>query len=267
MKHRSYIGFVIVAAALFSLPQLSHDLRSLKDNVGSRLHRELLHTFFNLPAGGPSAAAPVARPAEALFASCPKGKSAAAPAKPWKGEAGRRPETRPAGKAPEESAMIGDPAQDPISPPARGGSKGTAGATALLPRVKVEAEVAMIIPPDKGIDPRGLAKAIEQRVAALEGAKHVRAEGVRVGYAAGTHFESKGPEWQKATEDIFRQLNGSLPGAYEFHVVRDGAKTKVLKIKCNECPGAAPRTPRAPRQAPAVAPLPAPVAPAEWAGE
>jgi hypothetical protein len=33
MKHRSVIAYIIVAAALFSLPQLSHDLRALKGAV------------------------------------------------------------------------------------------------------------------------------------------------------------------------------------------------------------------------------------------
>src|SRR5215213_7775129 len=84
MKHRSVIAFVIVAAALFSLPQLSHDLQALKGAVGARLHRELLHAFLNLPAGEPTSAAPVARTNENLLASCPQGKSGAAVAKSGK---------------------------------------------------------------------------------------------------------------------------------------------------------------------------------------
>src|SRR5215213_68217 len=113
MKHRSVIAFVIVAAALFSLPQLSHDLQSLKGAVGARLHSELLHAFLNLPAGEPTAVvAPAGRPAESLLASCPQEKSGAAASK--SGKAGGRAEGRTGGKSFEQSAMIGDPAHDPI---------------------------------------------------------------------------------------------------------------------------------------------------------
>src|SRR5205085_8522525 len=91
MKHRSVIAFVIVAAALFSLPQLSHDLHELKGAVGMRLHRELLHAFLNLPADEPTAVAtPVMRPAESLLASCPRARSAASGAKGRQVEAGVR---------------------------------------------------------------------------------------------------------------------------------------------------------------------------------
>src|SRR5215213_8192589 len=98
MKHRSVIAFVIVAAALFSLPQLSHELQAMKGAVGSRLHRELLHAFLSLPAGGPTAtAAPsTAAPAERMLASCTNQKSGA---KPGRVEAGGRAEGRTGGKS------------------------------------------------------------------------------------------------------------------------------------------------------------------------
>ena len=270
MKHRSVIAFVIVAAALFSLPQLSHDLRALKGEVGARLHRELLHAFLNLPAGEPTAAAPAARPAETLLASCTKEKSGAPAAKTAKVEARGRIDSRAGGKTVEQSAMIGDPVNDPINNLASVGIEKAAGkAAAALPEFKVETEVAMIIPPDSGIDPRGFASALASSEATREEAKQLRfeAEGLRVAYATAARFEAKGPEWQKATQDAVRKLNGSLPGAYEFRVVRDGAKAKVLKFKCGDCPATAPRAPRAPRQVPAGAPLPSPFTTAEWAGE
>src|SRR5215211_9228618 len=90
MKHRSVIAFVIVVAALFSLPQLSHDLQALKGAVGSRLHRELLHAFLSLPAGEPTSAVTVATPSDNLLASCTKENSDAAAAKSGKvGATGR----------------------------------------------------------------------------------------------------------------------------------------------------------------------------------
>ncbi|HEX8145658.1 MAG TPA: hypothetical protein VF591_00530 [Pyrinomonadaceae bacterium] len=267
MKHRSVIAFVIVAAALFSLPQLSHDLRALKGAVATALHRELLHTFLNLPAGEPTAAAPAARPAETLLASCTKGKSGAPAAKAAKVEASGRAERKSA----EQTAMIGDPASDPINQVASAEINESADrVVASLPELKVETtEVAMIVPPDGGIDPRSLANRLTSvEVARAEADKlRVEAEGLRVAYAAAALSRANGPEWQKATEEAARKLDGALPGSYEFRVVRDGAKTKVLKFKCGECPAGAPRLPRAPRQVAVDVLAPAPVVQSLSAGE
>ena len=82
-----------------------------------------------------------------------------------------------------------------------------------------------------------------------------------------TRFEAQSPEWQRATEEAVRNLKGSLSGTYEFRVLREGAKVKVLKFKCGDCPATTPRQPRAPRQAPPSAPLPVTFTSAEWAGE
>ena len=267
MKHRSVIAFVFVAAALFSLPRLSHELQAMKGAVGSRLHRELLQTFLNLPAGGPVAtAAPAARPAETLLASCTNQKSGAPAAKPGRVEAGGRAEGRTGGRNVEQRAMIGDPNNDPINNRASVDfGKASDEAVASLVGRKVEAEVAMIIPPENGIDPRGLSNVIASRDVA-----RVEAEGLRVAYAAAVSAEGKSPEWQKAAEEAFRKLNAAQPGAYEFRVVRDGAKGRVLKFKCADCPAPAPRLTRLPRQVAVSVPLPAPVAPnapAETAGE
>lgn len=271
MKHRSVIAFVIVAAALFALPQLSHDLRELKGEVGSRLHRELLHAFVNLPAGEPTAAVvPAVRPAESLLASCTKGEHAGT-AKGVRAEATGRAAGRTAEKDYEQSAMIGDPKNDPINEVARAEIKEAAvEAVATLPEVKVASEVAMLIPPDAGIDPRAVTSSfVSSDVSRLDADKfRAEAQGLRVAYATAARFEAQSPEWQKATEEAVRKLN-ALPGTYEFRVVRDGSKTKVLKFKCGDCPAAAPRQPRAPRQAPAPGPMP-PVAAftsAEWASE
>lgn len=262
MKHRSVIAFVIVAAALFSLPQLSHDLQALKGAVGARLHRELLHAFLNLPAGEPTAAAPVARPAEMLLASCTPQKRSGAPT----AKSARAESTGGHGRSEEQTAMIGDPQHDPINQVASVKLKEAADrVVATLPELEVETEVAMIIPPEYGIDPRGIANDRKGNdVVRVEANKlRVRAENLRVAYTTSARLQSKNAEWQKATEDVLRRLDGSLPGVYEFRVVRDGVKTKVLK-RCNECPAS--RLPLAPRQMPAVAP-PAPSAPVEWASE
>ncbi|HWS86179.1 MAG TPA: hypothetical protein VN282_04410 [Pyrinomonadaceae bacterium] len=272
MKHRSVIAFVIVAAALFALPQLSHDLQALKGAAGARLHRELLHAFLSLPAGEPTSAVIVQSPSDNLLASCTKEKSDAAAAKSGKVGAYGRAEGRASGKTSEESAMIGDPAHDPVNKHvASAGVKEAADVVvASLPEIEVEtAEVAMLVPPDSRMDPRAPADTLVVTDAARAEADKLRAEAVslRAAYVTAARVQANGPEWQKATEEAFRRLNGSLPGTYEFRLVRDGAKGKVLKLKCNECPATAPRLTRLPRQAALTMPLPAPVAPAESLGE
>ncbi|MBV8859254.1 MAG: hypothetical protein JOZ02_20140 [Acidobacteria bacterium] len=249
MKHRSVIAFVIIAAALFSLPQLSHDLHALKGAVGARLHRELLHAFLSLPAGEPTAAAPAARPAESLLAFCPKTKSGAQVPKTGRVEASGRA----AGKSFEQGAMLGDPKNDPINNEAKVVVKEADKVFAPLPEVR--GEVAMLIPPDAGIDPRALAHTLTS------------ADGLRVDYSANGRSEAKDFEWQKATEEAVRTLNATLPASYEFRVVRDGAKTKVLRLKCGGCPATTPRAPQQPRQLPAAPPAPVTFTSAEWAGE
>jgi hypothetical protein len=126
----------------------------------------------------------------------------------------------------------------------------------------------MIIPPDAGIDPRAVESPLTSRdVARVEADKlRVEAEGLRVAYFSAARFEAQGAEWQKVTEEAVRKLN-AVPGAYEFRVLRDGAKMKVLKFKCGDCPATAPRLPRAPRPVAAGMPLPAPFALAEWVSE
>lgn len=263
MKHRSVIAFVIVAAALFSLPQLSHDLSALKSEVGARVHRELLYAFLNMPAGEPTAVAePAARPAETLLASCTQQRSVTTGARSGRVGANGRTEGRSEEKAVEESAMLGDPANDPIHHVASARIEKAMGkAVESLP--EVETEVAMIVPPESGIDPRGVASALASSDVARTEAQQFRveAEGLRVAYAAAARFDAKSPEWQKVTEEAVRKLNGSAGGTFEFRVVRDGKQTKVLKFKCNECPATAPRLTRLPRQVALTVPLPEPVAP------
>lgn len=249
MKHRSVIAFVIVAAGLFALPQLSHELQSFKGAVGSRLHRELLQAFLNLPAGAPTAAPASAGHVEPLLASCGTRKSGAPAAKGGRGEAGGRAEGRSTGKTVEQRAMIGDPANDPINNKT----------VAMLP--EVESEVAMIIPPGSGIDPRTFVSTLKAGEVA-----RVEADGLRAAYTAAARSGANAPEWQKAAGDVLRTLNAQ-PGAPEFRFVRDGKQVKARSFKCVECPAPAPRLTRLPRQVALSMPLPAPSAPAETSGE
>ncbi len=249
MKHRSVIAFVIVAAALFAAPQLSHDLQNFKSALGSRLSGELMQAFLSLPPTEGTAAAVASRPAETLFASCTKERPAA---KPKKNDPA--PPSRAAVRAAESTgdqlAMIVEPV--PVSEPWSAAlPAGSLVGAAELPH-KALGEVAMIIPPDSGVDPRGLARA--SGMATREGERRAQklAEDVRVTFAA-TRLEGKGPEWRKVDEALHR-LEETLPGgAYEYRLDRDGSKTRVRKprrVAGANCP-----TPASCASLPAVATL------------
>ncbi len=250
MKHRSVIAFVIVAAALFAAPRLSHDLQSFQNALGARLNGGLMHAFLSLPEGEGAAATVAPRTAETQLASCTKGRPAARqrksdPATPARAEA--------RGDAGDRLAMI-------VEPPVRVSDPWVAALpeAAETPH-KALAELAMIIPPDGGIDPRG-----RVRVAALASADDAAgarklARQVRMTYVA-TRPDAKGVEWRKV-EGALRGLEGTLPGgAFEFRIEREGPKAKVLKVKQGTAVCCPPRpAPRALRPAgvdAAAAPLP-----------
>ena len=259
MKHRSVIAFVIVAAALFAAPQLSHDLQTLRSVLGSRLSGELMQAFLSLSSteGADAAVAPLR--AETQFTICTKGRPAAKQRKNDSAPAPRA-EVRAAETADNQLAMIEEPL--PVSEPWSAALPGGAliGA-AELPHKSLD-EVAMIIPPDSGIDPR---------VAANVSMAQARrwAQDVRVTFNA-TRFEGKSIEWRKADESL-RKLEEKLPGTYEFRLDREGSKTKVLKVKRGTvtcCPLPAPPAPRSVGvDAAAAAPLAAVAMPAAFVSE
>ena len=272
MKHRSVIAFVIVAAALFAAPQLSHDLEALRGAVGARLRGEILHAFLSLPAAeGAATAAP--RRARTMLASCIKEKADAQAAKTRKAEPAGSPraEARSAEGAPGQLAAVVERAGESLALASELVEVPHAFAfveAAEMPRRAPEAEVAMIIPPDSGIDPRGLARLTESAV--REGGRQARraAQEVRHTYVM-ARVERNG-EMQKSGE-VLRGLEESLPAGFEYRIEGDASKAKVVKFKraaCARCPVTpAPVAPRAPSLFAAGATLPSVGAAAEAASE
>jgi hypothetical protein len=237
MKHRSVIAFVIIAAALFAAPQLSHDLQTLRSALGSRLSGELMRAFLSLPSGEGAAAAVAPLRAETQLATCTKERPAA---KQRKSDPAPRAEVRAAEPSGEELAMMIEPPPVVSEPWSAALPKGAPAGAAELPRKALD-EVAMIIPPDSGIDPRVLARA-SAKVSTAQARR--RAEDVRVTYTA-TRLDAKGGEWRKVENDL-RGVESLLPGSFEFRLDHDGSKTKVLKVKRGTvtcCPLPAPPAP------------------------
>jgi hypothetical protein len=237
MKHRSVIAFVIVAAALFAAPQLSHDLQSLRSGLGARLRGELLQAFLSLhPADGASAA-PSARGARTLLASCTKGKIEAPAAKAKKNEARAAAEPQSGETTFREPAvnlaMITEPASAPDVWKAQAArAQLNAGGEALATREEAGREVAMIIPPDFGIEPPALAELSAAVAKAHEGAalKRKEAEEIRRVTFVATGFEGRQLNLNGPAGEALRRLSETLPGNFEFRLEGNGSKSKTLKV-------------------------------------
>lgn len=247
MKHRSVIAFVIVAAALFSAPQLSHDLQSLKSGLGARLRGELLQAFLSLHPE--DAAAPAGRgAARSLVASCSKNKADAPAAKAKKDEPRAAAESKSEGTADEVPAAE----LAVITATESAAERLEAFGEAVATRAEAAAELAMIIPPDAGIEPPALARANATGAKARETAaqKYREAEHLRRVTFVSTRFHGGQAEWHGQAEEALRKLSETLPGNFDLRLEGNGAKSKTVKVikRAVEAgrPAAAP-APRAPR--------------------
>jgi hypothetical protein len=264
MKHRSVIAFIIIAAALFAAPQISHDLSALKSDVGARLRGELLHAFLSLPSGE-GARVPAARRVDTMLASCTREKTGEPATKARKSEprasVASQSEARAEESGREQIASNVNPSSAPdvwTAELSRRDLKAVAGkADELSRRVQTDGELAMLIPPGTGIDPRAFvaARAFEAstRDAALQKRK-LTGEVRRVSFIA-TGFDGKNVEWRKTGDEALRRFNESLPGAYELRFARDWGKRKVLKTRRTGGAGpAGARAPQVPWQVASLAP-------------
>ncbi len=73
MKHRSIGAFVLLAAALFAIPEALQDISSLKGAILGRARGEILQAFLNFSTGDEPCMAPRTRQARPVFASADEG--------------------------------------------------------------------------------------------------------------------------------------------------------------------------------------------------
>jgi hypothetical protein len=158
MRHRSNIAFILLAAALFAAPQVSHDLSSFKGALAARIRGEILQAFLGLHSsesnGAPAESAAPARRAETVLASCdaPKAEGNEGKGSPvTPARAARRAEANARPDAREQAEMLGDPADKSNAgiPPA-----GDLAELASLPRESFDTlRLAMLTPPGNGVEP------------------------------------------------------------------------------------------------------------------
>ncbi|MBC7929476.1 MAG: hypothetical protein H7Z38_02815 [Rubrivivax sp.] len=240
MKHRSVIAFILVVAALFAAPQISNDLSALKSALGARIRGEIFHTFLNLRAGD-GASELVARRADSLLASYEaKGKTCAqsqATTKKSDGRAQVSPRAEAATKksAGEQLAMLIDPTSGTEIARVVLSNVEThvaLGEAAALPRsVLAQGDLAMLNPPDSGVELPAFADALLGRSDAKDATLRLRKSAetqMRVAYVA-TSFEKFGAT--KGGEEILRRVGMTLTDADATRATQKEMRVKVMKFR------------------------------------
>jgi hypothetical protein len=243
MKHRSVIAFVLLAATLAAVPQVSQDLLELKSALGERVRNEMWHAFLSVNGrGGASQAAP--QRTQHTLASC---NAAPANAGAKKSSAPARA-TAQAGSAASAEAVREVEAEElamMLTPPAESvEEKGTVEAAEDLRELRFGRvlkaptraplpvqEMAMIIPPGEGADPvlpgRLVAAEAEAKTAR---ARARRDEAARVSYVA-TAFTERGVEFRKVGDVMRFQFNNVTKDGFAVPPAPAAPKARVTKVK------------------------------------
>lgn len=107
MKHRSIGAFVLLAAALFAIPEALQDISSLKGAILGRARGEILQAFFSFSTGDDPCAAPRTRQSRPFVATDDAGDATLASA------ARKRPARETAGAA--RGAEAREPREEPAA--------------------------------------------------------------------------------------------------------------------------------------------------------
>lgn len=234
MKHRSVIAFILVVAALFAAPQISNDLSALKSEVGARIRGELFHAFLNLRAGD-GANELVARRADPLLASYEaKGKTCTqsqATTNKSDGRAQVSPRAEAATKkdAGKQLAMLIDPASGTVIARAALSNIETRialdEAVALSRSVLAQGDLAMLNPPDSGVELPAFADAAPRRSDATRRLLKSAETQVRVSVVA-ADFEKFGAT--KMGEEMLHHVGTALT---DGRATEKETRMKVLKFR------------------------------------
>jgi hypothetical protein len=243
MKHRSVIAFVLLAATLAAVPQVSQDLLELKSALGERARSEMWHAFLSLNGRGGAAQAAPQRTQHTL-ASCNApanagAKKSSAPARAAaQVEATASVESVRAAEVEELAMMLTPPDESPVvkveieaAEDLREMGLGRVLKAPTREPLPVR-EMAMIIPPGEGADP-----VLPSRLVAAEGgAKAARARArrdeaeARVSYVA-TTFAERGVEFRKVGDALRFQFDNSLKDRVAIPPAHAAPKGRVTKVK------------------------------------
>ncbi|HST53917.1 MAG TPA: hypothetical protein VLJ61_18065 [Pyrinomonadaceae bacterium] len=251
MKHRSIVGFILLAAALFAAPQIAHDLLSLKSAVGARIRGEIVHAILSLGKTDGSEALTAQR-ANTPRAICEKesGVAQAAP-KSKKAEGHATAETRPAAPSllrDDQLAMDGNQLAMLVSPSllAEGAGEETPDADAdgfdknivrgssdLSQWTPAQGEIAALAPQDKRAVVLAHVGALENAPTQRDRSREERevAEAQRQLARFAADFAGRKIDAQVSGAPALRRFAATLPASYEFRVEGVGPRVKLLRVR------------------------------------
>jgi hypothetical protein len=249
MKHRSIIGFILVAAALFAAPQIAHDLLSLKSALGERIRGEIVHAILSVSKGGDAEALTARRTNAAPEAGAKVCRQTQAAPKPNKSEVHANADARPAAQPQQgdnQLAMLVSPSlliegAGEETWDAGGFDQNVVVQSPGLPReTPARVEVAAFAPRDAVASPvpaPAVARSIHQSETSRERGSRELAEAQKQLARFAVDLQTRKVDTQAAGVEILRRFGAAIPASYEFRVEGTGAAPRVRFARVRRCDG------------------------------
>src|SRR5947209_457950 len=245
MKHRSIIAFILVAAALFAAPQITHDLLSFKSAVGARVRGEIVHAFISLSRGDGSQEL-IAQSTNTPTIICARenGDTQAAP-KSKKSEVRAPVATRTGASTQqggqEQLTMLVSPslldegmADETSDADTNVFDKNSVGKSFKLPRqTPAQGELTMLVQPDaNAVAPLPVgaqSNKTPERSRACASRKDAEAQRQLSRFAV--EFAGRKIDSQASGVSILREFAAALPASYEFRVGGGAQRVKFVRVR------------------------------------
>jgi hypothetical protein len=251
MKHRSIIGFILVAAALFAAPQIAHDLLSLKSALGERIRGEIVHAILSVSKGGDSEVLTARRTSTTPEAGAKVCQQAQAAPKPNKSEVHANADARPAAQSQhgdDQLAMLVSPS---LLTEGAGEETWDAGgfdrnivvhAPGLPREAPAQVEVAALAPRDAVASPvpapaPAVVRSIHQSERSRERASRELAEAQKQLEHLALDIQTRKIDTQAAGVEFLHRFGAAIPASYEFRVEGAGAPPRVKFVRVRRCGG------------------------------
>jgi len=265
MKHRSIVGFILVAAALFAAPQIAHDLLSLKSAVGARIRVEIVRAILGVSKGDGSEALMAQRTKITPETSAEVCEQAQAASKSKKAEAHATADTLPAAptrQGEDQLAMLVSPSLLAEGAGAETSDAGDASdfdenvvvrSPGLPSETPAEVEIAALAPSDAvaAVPAPVGARSVSRSESGRERESREEAEAQRQLARFAVDIQTRKIDTQAAGVEILRKLAPVVPASYEFRVGGVAPRLKFVRIRrCVGKDNSAPvsYTPKAARQ-------------------
>jgi hypothetical protein len=249
MKHRSIIGFILVAAALFAAPQIAHDLLSLKSALGERIRGEIVHAILSVSKSGDSEVLTARRTNAAPEAGAKVCQQAQAAPKPNKSDVHTPADARPAAQSQQGDNQLAMLVSPSLLIEGAGEETWDAGGfdqnivvhSPGLPReAPAQVEVAALAPRDAVASPVPApapigARSTHQSERSRERESREVAEAQKQLAHFAVDLQTRKIDTQAAGVEFLRRFGAAIPASYEFRV--EGAAPRVRFVRVRRCGG------------------------------